>query len=40
MPMPHNNRGVALNALGHHADALACYDKALAIKPDYVSRAL
>ena len=32
-----NNRGVALNALGRHADALKSYDRALALQPDYVS---
>ena len=31
----HNNRGVALKALGRLDEALASYDKALALRPDY-----
>ena len=31
----HNNRGNALRELGRHDDALAAFDRALALKPDY-----
>src|SRR5207344_2139835 len=30
----HYNRGVALGRLGRHAEALASYDRALALRPD------
>ena len=30
-----NNRGNALNAMGRHEEALASYERALALKPDY-----
>ena len=31
----HNNRGTMLQLLNRHAEALACYDKAVALKADY-----
>src|SRR4051812_18770650 len=31
-----NNRGLALHDLGQHKEALASYDAALRLKPDYV----
>ena len=30
-----NNLGIALGNLGRHADALATFEKALEIRPDY-----
>ena len=33
--MAHNNRGNALGDLKRPAEALASYDKAIALKPDY-----
>ena len=35
MPRHTNNRGNALNDLKRHEEALASYDKAIALKPDY-----
>jgi tetratricopeptide (TPR) repeat protein len=32
-----NNRGIALQALGRHEDALLSYDSALALRPDFVA---
>lgn len=34
-PFAHNNRGAALKALGRFDEALASYEKAIALKPDY-----
>ncbi len=34
-PRPHCNRGSVLDLLGRPADALVCYDRALAIAPDF-----
>ena len=34
-PAAHNNRGNALRALGRHKEALASFDKALTLRPDY-----
>jgi len=33
----HNNRGAMLQQLQRHAEALVCYDKAIALKPDYTN---
>jgi len=33
----HNNRGAMLQQLRKHSEALACYDKAIALKPDYAN---
>jgi tetratricopeptide (TPR) repeat protein len=30
-------RGASLHALGHYQEAIACYDKALALKPQYIA---
>jgi len=32
----HNNRGVMLQFLQRHEEALVCYDRALALRPDYL----
>jgi predicted TPR repeat methyltransferase len=34
-PAAHNNHGNALRALGRHKEALASFDRALALRPDY-----
>jgi predicted TPR repeat methyltransferase len=31
----HNNRGIVLERLGHHADAVESYNRALALNPDF-----
>jgi len=36
LPEVHHNRGSAHYELGHYEEAIACYDRALALKPDYV----
>jgi tetratricopeptide (TPR) repeat protein len=36
-PELHSNRGAMLQMLNRYADALACYDKAIALKPDYAT---
>src|SRR5580704_6581722 len=33
----HNNRGVVLQTLNRYNEALASYDKAIALKPDYAN---
>ena len=33
------NRGKILANLGRHKEALVCYEKAIEIKPDYISIA-
>ena len=35
MPKPTTNRGIAKNDLGRHDEAIADYDEAIRLKPDY-----
>ena len=37
MPKPTNNRGVALHEMKRYDEALASYDRAIALKPDYAN---
>ncbi len=39
LPDAWNNRGVTLGELGRHAEALASFDRALALRPDYAEAA-